>query len=66
VTRDLLIKIGKYYKVQASKMMMTSHTEEDNSWLVEEAVKLEDEIHHVFGVNRATLTKAIIEYALEP
>jgi hypothetical protein len=33
--------------------------------MLEESVKLEDEIFHIFRVKRAILTKAIIEFMLE-
>jgi hypothetical protein len=64
---QLILKISKYLKLQVVKILEhigKFETMSQNQTL-EESVKLEDEVLHIFGIKRQVLSKAIIEFSLE-
>ena len=62
-TKDTLRNVAKYFKLQVMKVCEnTVSGDMSENQIGEEAIMLEDEILHIFGLNKLILTKAIIDY----
>ena len=58
-TRELALKISKYFKIQTQKILEANGLEFKKR-LIYDSIILEDEIEMIFGINRPQLAKGII------
>lgn len=67
VTKSLVSTIARYVKLYIQKYLEKYDQTEKlrDSALLEEAIRIEDEILYLFGVRRAELAKAIIDLGME-